>query len=154
MVADLYNAVNVPSVVWIDEEGRIVRPNDAVFVTGTWTRAHGVDHERHLRRIRRWATTGEGAMTAEEAARRQPVPDADHQQARAEFGLAQWLARNGHADRAEAHFARAGELAPHDFTIRRGSLPIRGIDSRGDEFREMVVDWVGKGNPYYELLED
>ena len=28
LVADLYNMVNVPQAVWIDEEGRIVRPTE------------------------------------------------------------------------------------------------------------------------------
>ena len=30
-VAELYDWVNVPSIAWIDEEGRIVRPNDPGF---------------------------------------------------------------------------------------------------------------------------
>jgi peroxiredoxin len=35
-VADLYNIVNVPTALWIDERGRIVRPNDVVFGTDTF----------------------------------------------------------------------------------------------------------------------
>jgi hypothetical protein len=47
-----------------------------------------------------------------------------------------------------------GELAPHDFTIRRGTMPMRGIDSMGPQFREMRQTWVGGGQPYYRPLPD
>ena len=82
------------------------------------------------------------------------VPTALDQQARAEFGLAEWLARHGEAGAAEPHFVRAGELAPHDFTIRRGSMPIRGIDPMGPQFREMIQAWAAGGRPYYRPLPD
>ena len=131
-----------------------MRPNDSVYVSSDYIRAHGIEPEPHLARIRAWVRDGTGALGEEDARRLQPVPDDDHQLARAHFGLAQWLHRNGHAERAEAHFLLAGELAPQDFTIRRGSMPMRGIDAAGPAFREMVTDWVGQGNRYYETLPD
>jgi hypothetical protein len=45
-------------------------------------------------------------------------------------------------------------LAPHDFTIRRGTMPMRGIDSMGPQFREMLQAWVSSGQPYYRPLPD
>ena len=56
--------------------------------------------------------------------------------------------------KAARHFARAGELAPHDFTIRRGTMPMRGIDPMGPQFREMLGAWVKAGNPYYRPLAE
>ena len=55
----------------------------------------------------------------------------------------------GHEGAAEAHFVRAGELAPHDFTIRRGSMPIRGMDPMGADFAPLYAEWVQAGRPYY-----
>jgi hypothetical protein len=49
---------------------------------------------------------------------------------------------------------RAGELAPHDFTIRRGSMPIRGVDPMGPAFFEMYSEWAQAGKPYYQPLEE
>ena len=151
-VADLYDIVNVPTVVWIDESGRVVRPNDVFYATDTYRAMTGIDSAAALERVRAWVRDGVVGLDATDAAELRTVPSAEHQLARAEFGLARWLASRGRSEAAERHFLRAGELAPHDFTIRRGSMPMRGIDPRGPAFIEMVVDWMGAGNTYYKPL--
>jgi hypothetical protein len=151
-LADLYNIVNVPTVLWIDEEGRIVRPNDVAYATDTYRAMTNIDSARALDAVRAWVRDGVSTITRDEAATLQAVPTDEHQLARAEFGLARWLAAQGRTDAAERHFVRAGELAPHDFTIRRGSMPMRGIDPRGPAFIAMVGDWLGRGHSYYTPL--
>ena len=153
-LADLYNVVNVPTVFWIDERGRIVRPNDVAFGADTFRHITGLESARHLGALRAWVR-GEGpALSAEEVRHHQVLPTEADQQARAEFGLGQWLWAQGRMAAAERHFVRGGELAPHDFTIRRGTMPMRGIDSMGPQFREMLQTWVGAGQPYYRPLPD
>jgi hypothetical protein len=154
-LADLYNIVNVPTVFWIDERGRIVRPNDVAFGTDTFKAITGLESARHLGALRAWVKGEAPALPAGVSARDlQPLPTAADQQARAEFGLGEWLFRQGRRDAAARHFLRGGELAPHDFTIRRGTMPMRGVDPMGPEFRAMLQDWVGKGHPYYRPLAD
>ncbi len=153
-VADLYNMVNVPTVVWIDERGRIVRPNDVAFGTDTFRHITGIEAARHLGALRAWVRGEAPVMAAREVRALQPVPSQADQQARAEFGLGRWLAERGRGEAAERHFVRAGELAPHDFTIRRGTMPIRGIDPMGPAFRAMIEEWVGAGKSYYRPLPD
>ena len=154
VVADLYNIVNVPTALWIDERGRIVRPNDVVFGTDTFKHVTELESARPLAAVRAWARGEATGFAASEARALQMLPTALDQQARAEFGLAEWLSRQGRADAAERHFVRAGELAPHDFTIRRGSMPIRGIDPMGPQFREMIQAWGAAGRSYYLPLPD
>jgi hypothetical protein len=153
-VADLYNVVNVPTVVWIDEDGRIVRPNDVFYATDTYRSLTGIDSAAALARVRAWVRDGVVGIDPAAAPDLQSLPTESDQLARAEFGLARFLAMDGRAEAAEPHFRRAGELAPHDFTIRRGSMPMRGIDPRGPAFVEMLGEWIGAGNPYYRPLPE
>jgi hypothetical protein len=153
-LADLYNIVNVPTILWLDERGRIVRPNDVAFGTDTFKHITGLTAATHLGKLRAWVRGEAPAMTGEEARKLQSLPTADDQQARAEFGLGQWLWAAGHQESAERHFLRGGQLAPHDFTIRRGTMPMRGIDSMGPQFRQMLQDWVSGGRSYYRPLSD
>lgn len=152
-VADLYGIVNVPTVIWIDEHGRIVRPNDVAFGSDTFKDLHGIASAPHLDALRAWVKDGRMPLAAEEVRKLQPVPTAEEQLARAEFGLAWYLHQAGRAQAAERHFLRAGELAPHDFTIRRGSLPIRGLDPMGPPFFDMYTEWTQAGHPYYVPLQ-
>ena len=154
VLADLYNVVNVPTVLWIDERGRIVRPNDVVFGTDTFKHITGLESAGRLAALRAWVGGAVAGYAPAQARALQTLPTQADQQARAEFGLAEWLARRGRTEAAERHFVRAGELAPHDFTIRRGSMPIRGLDPMGPKFREMRDAWVGSGQPYYKPLPD
>jgi len=148
-VADLYHVVNVPTVIWIDEAGRIVRPNDTQFGTDTFTAFHGRKSAPFLEAVRRWVREGKGALAAPETRAQQRLPTAETQQARAEFTLAWHLHRAGKTEAAERHFLRAGELSPFDWTIRRGSMPIRDINPMGPEFFKLYEEWKAAGAPAY-----
>jgi hypothetical protein len=150
--ADLYNVVNVPTVLWIDERGRIARPNDVAFGTDTFKHITGLEAARHLAAVRAWVEGRTPPPGAAEIRAQQALPTRADQQARAEFALGQWLYERGRRAAAERHFVRAGELAPHDFTIRRGTMPMRGIDPMGPRFREMHAEWTRAGHPYYRPL--
>jgi hypothetical protein len=154
VIADLYNIVNVPTILWIDERGRIVRPNDVAFGTDTFKHSTGLRAATHLAALRAWVR-GETTVLPEARIRAvQSLPTDDDQRARSEFGLGEWLFNRGRTEAAARHFAKAGELAPHDFTIRRGTMPMRGIDPMGPQFREMLGAWVKAGNPYYRPLAE
>ena len=146
-MAELYHIVNVPTMIWIDEEGRICRPHDAQFGTDIFTEFHGKRSEPYLEMIRAWVKNGDGALSPESVREYQPLPTAASQLARAERALAWHLYRNGREEAANRHFEKAGALAPTDWTIRRGSMPMRGMDSFGDEFFALFEE----GAPVYPM---
>ena len=152
LVADRYRIINVPTVVWIDERGRIVRPNDVVFGSDTLKDMTGIDSAPHMRALRAWVKENTPPLRESQIADCQVLPTLHEQQARAEFSLAWYLHQLGKTVAAERHFVRAGELAPHDFTIRRGSMPIRGLDPMGAAFADLYSEWVQAGRPYYRPI--
>jgi hypothetical protein len=154
LVADLYGFVNVPTAVWIDEAGRIVRPNDVVFGTDTFTHITGLTSAKHLQALQAWVAGEPVAMAPERVRELLPRVTPADQEARAEFGLGEWLHRTGRLEAAARHFERGGDLAPHDFTIRRGTMPMRGLDPMGPAFRAMREAWQKAGHPYYRPLPD
>ncbi len=154
LVADLYNMVNVPTILWIDEDGKIVRPNDVAYGDNTWQEVTGLDADVHKANLRNWVSSGEVPFPLERIQALQSLPTPEHQEARAEFALAQYLWTEGKMEAANKHFERAGELAPHDFTIRRGSMPMRDLDPMGEKFFEMIQEWTGAGNDWYHPLPE
>ena len=77
--------VNVPTILWIDEEGRIARPNDVTFGSNQFQEMTGIDSERHLERLRAWVRGRGAAMTREEVRAQQSAPTEAEQLARTEF---------------------------------------------------------------------
>jgi hypothetical protein len=127
-----------------------VRPNDVAFGSELFKELTGFDSTSYLEAVRAWVRDGVVPFDRRETQRRQMLPSGDEQLARAEFGLAWHLHKTGRRAAAVRHFERAGQLSPDDFTIRRGSMPIRGIDPMASpEFFELYQEWTARGRPYY-----
>ena len=52
LVTQLYNMVNVPTAVWINEKGMIVRPNEVAYVDNRYKAMHQIDAGPYLDAIR------------------------------------------------------------------------------------------------------
>ncbi len=148
-LGELYNMVNVPTVVWIDEAGRIARPNDVAFTTEKGGRYANVSTDEQMALLRSWVLDELPPPLDDEIRRRIKRPSAEARLARAHFGLGWWLHQAGRLDAAQCQFQMGAELAPGDFMIRRGTMPLRGSDSFGPEFVEMVTAWLALGHTYY-----
>jgi hypothetical protein len=92
--------------------------------------------------IRAWVRSGVGAMTPDEVRKHQTPPSEEAQLSRVERALAWHFHQSGREEAAARHFDRAAELAPMDWTIRRGSMPIRGQDPFGPDFFALAEEGV------------
>lgn len=142
-VSDVFGIVNVPSTVWLDEQGRVVKPPTIAPGDDRFQEFTQLDAQAHHAALRAWASGGDAPT---------PPPTEDTvgvRTARAERRLAAWLHRNGQVEAAERHFARAVELAPLDFSIRRASMRSRGQDPFGTDFAHLWQEWSDAGRPGY-----
>lgn len=146
--AERWGIVNVPSTVWFDASGAMVRPPNIAPGDDRFRDFSGIDSSVHHDQLRSWVRDDEPPDPAWMQRFAQPRA-ADAGLARAHRRIAAHLHRAGRDEAAAPHFARAAELAPHDWTIRRGSMPLTGGDPFGDEFFAFVQEWVDAGRPSY-----
>jgi hypothetical protein len=168
-LADLYNLVNVPQALWIDEKGRIVRPPGTAGSTDsframdrkTFAMPDAVIAERnrikalYFDAVRDWALRGTASVNAldeSRAAARLSLPDAAIAEAHARFRLGQHLLRHGQAEEAKAQMAEATRLHPDSWAMWRQAAAKneRGL-AAGPEFWARV-DALGP-RPYYAPVD-
>jgi len=136
LTAELYNLVNVPQAVWIDEAGRMVRPPETAGSTDgframdrkNFTMPQAALEERqrvktaYLDAVRDWAVHGASslyALDAKAVMARLIVPDAVIAEAHAHFRLGRALLRDGQTTEAAAEFAEATRLHPDSWAMWR-----------------------------------
>lgn len=151
-LSELYNLVNVPQAVWIDEDGRIVRPPETAGVYESFrsmdlaTRSIPEDEaakskrarELYLEALRDWVANGPASrfvLDAGSAQARLPQTTPQIVQAHAHFRLGQHLQGLGREDEAQRQFAEASRLHPDSWAIWRQAAAKNEIGlAAGPEF--------------------
>ncbi len=170
IVAELYDMVNVPTAVWIDERGRIVRPSEAAGSTDAFRK---MDHTNfsippdalaelqakraaYLDALRDWVAKGSAskyALSEDEVLRRMHTPDDANARAAANFRLGQFLFAEGHSGAAQKYFEAAKRLRPESWNYKRQAWALEDpMKAGGPEFWA-AVDALGDGK-YYPPIED
>jgi len=179
----LFGVVNVPSGVWIDEDGVIARPPGPAWPGKAVFREHlqglelpedtdpyvhralavtaqlRIRPERYLEAVRDWVANGSDsafALTSDEVlAASRPRP-AEHSLAAAHFELGQHLHRAGFPDDAVPHFREAHRLQPDNWTYKRQAWSFADPLQRPNDVYE--GDWAGdvekSGPENYYVLPD
>lgn len=157
VLSSLYNMVNVPQAVWIDETGRIVRPTETggsldilrefdfdagAFAPEATERATAVK-SAYMAAVEDWAVNGsESRFVFDSEGARQHVPQMTEEMAlaHANFQLGQYLVRHGREGEAAALFTEARRLHPDSWNIFRETTERmdNGI-AAGEEFWGKVM---------------
>jgi hypothetical protein len=144
--------VNVPTAVWIDERGRIVRPNEVAFIDDRFKSFTGMDAAPYIDAIRDWAANGAKsiyALSENELKARLKPPGDDRSRADAEFALAEYLYKHGKGVDAIPHFKEAQRLAPDNWNYKRQAWALSDAErDYSTNFKKEVQKLNGK--PYYE----
>jgi peroxiredoxin len=152
VVSSRYGFINVPTVIWIDESGKIARPPRVEHGSNQYAFVHKLDCEPHMQALKRWIVTGETDFSAQQTTEQIVLPTFAEQQARAEHALAWYLYQHGQIDASKDHWEKAIALSPNDWTIRRGSMWLRGEDPFGNDFFQVWDEWEKSGKPDYITL--
>jgi peroxiredoxin len=145
VTAERYGITNVPSVVWVDEDDNVVKPPTIAPGDDQFVEFTRIDSEQHHEALRRWVREGVLPEVPEPPER----TDAE-QLALAERRVAAHLQRAGDTQGAQRHLAAAQELAPWDWTVRRGGIAMTGGDPfLGEEFTSFWEEWDAAGRPGY-----
>jgi len=165
VIAELYGMVNVPQAVWINEQGRIVRPAESAGASDgfrtmdrtTWQMAPEVAVEgkkiraRYVDAIRDWVAKGDTSqyvLSPEEARKRLRGSTTNDALAAANFRLGQYLFAHGYQQDARRYFLEAKRLRPDSWNFIRQELELQGVgNASGPEFWAQV-DALGK-QAYY-----
>jgi hypothetical protein len=176
LIDELLGIVNVPSGVWIDERGTIVRPPETAYprrpsfldrspkpddpphVVARLQAVRGlrIEADRYMAALRAWVVSGEHALPSDEVVRRARARSFDQATAAAHFEIAQHLVRTGRAAAAVPHFRAAHRLHPDNWTYKRQAWSLADPTQGPTDLYE--GDWlsdvqkVGPEN-YYPPLE-
>lgn len=170
IVAELFDMVNVPNAVWIDETGKIVRPSEPAGSSDGFRKMDRTNfsvppdalaemqakREAYLNAIRDWVDKGPAskfALSGKELERRMHTPSDAHVRAAANFRLGEYLAENGHKDAAQKYFEEAKRLRPESWNYKRQAWALEDpMKAGGPEFWA-AVDALGD-RKYYPTSDD
>jgi hypothetical protein len=168
-VADLFNMVNVPQSVWIDEQGKIVRPTETAGSHDAWRSMNREDmsmpeessaiaakaQETYVNAVRDWAVNGTDSkhvFSPAEARAHLKLPSENVALANANFRLGRYLHSIGKTEEAEAFLKTASDLRPESWNIYRQAMNLKALGPMGlaaDEGFFERVDALGSKR-YYE----
>lgn len=169
VVAELYNMVNVPQAVWINEDGIIVRPTETAATADAFRRMDRTTgrlpeedlavlrarRNHYLAALRDWVEHGDASrfvLDGEEARQRTKAPSPEHALATAWFRLGEALAARGRTADARAAFDEALRLRPESWAFRRQAWNLEHeLKAGGSEFWA-AVEALGD-RPYYEPFD-
>jgi peroxiredoxin len=149
LVTELYHLVNVPSGIWVDEEGQVVRINEGTYTGITKIGSSTTDY---LPLVRDWAAKGSQSpyiWPAQEMAKRIRKPSSDEALADPTFKLGVYFVGRDEA-LARTYWERAQALAPDNWNYHRQEwIETEGIV--GPKYRAKR-DALGD-KPYYAPLD-
>ena len=165
LVGGLYGMVNVPSAVWIDEDGVMVRPPESAGTNDAFRQMDRQDFSLpaeaaaslaaqragYVEALRDWAYKGAASLFALDGAevrrRLEPAND-DAALAAANATMGDHLCRMGLEETAQRYFAEATRLQPENWSYRRQAWNLEHpLKSGGPEFWA-AVDALGEEHYY------
>lgn len=121
-ISSLYHMVNVPMGVWINEEGRMVRPVEVAYSHKVQFDRIKVDGDSYVKGLRDWIEKGDKskyALSPKELRERTAAPDSKGLLADANFKLGVYFHEQGKKALAKKYWQEAERLNPDSWNYHR-----------------------------------
>lgn len=156
-VSSLYGMVNVPTGVWIDEQGRIVRPLETAYTSRQTLNIPGgksitTEGDRYVEALRDWVANGASSkyvLSGEQIRAALRGPTDDEKQADSSFRLAVFLHDRGRGDLAAKWFQNAQKLNPESWNYHRQEWSFTPAEAGG----KWLKKFQSQDKPYYDPLK-
>lgn len=151
-VTSLYNLVNVPSGILVDEEGRVRRIDDGAYSESNQITSDVIGANDYTPIVRDWVANGEASQylwSREEMVGRIRRRTPDEALAEPTFKLGLYFQRQGDPTLARTYWERAQALSPDSWNFHRQDWNLtEGL--AGPKFQEKLD---ALGQPFYEPLD-
>ena len=153
-ISSLYNLVNVPAAVWIDETGKIVRINEGAYAESHKLGSIEFGTDDYAPAVRDWVKNGADSKYVWDVERvsskiRQRTPD--EAMGEPAFKLANYFFKQDDLERANLYWDKAQELHPDSWNFHRQDWSFLKPEETNRNWTRKVGTLGDK--PYYAPLE-
>ena len=148
-ISSLYNLVNVPSAVWIDESGKVIRIDEGAYAETHKMGGFEFGRSDYAPMVRDWVKNGSNSEYAKGNAIPNLVRTSNENLAEANFKLGVYFFKLGNMEKADNYWVAAEKLNPDSWNFHRQDwsfTPEEAGVNWGKKFQEL------KGKPYYRPI--
>lgn len=152
-VSSLYQIINVPSGIWVDEQGRIVRPAEVSYSKQQKIMGQLIGDNRYAQGVRDWVEKGPSSafvLPPETLSKKLQARPRDLRLADAHFKLGVYFFEHDQREQAASHWQQSQKLNPDSWNYHRQEWSF-------DKSKEMA-NWLAKvrklgDRPYYDPVD-
>ncbi len=152
-VSTLYHMINVPTGVWIDEQGQIVRPPEVAYSKEQKVLGQTIGSNRYVEGLYDWVENGADSkfvVPVEKLTEQFASVDPKLQLADTHFKLAVYYHEQGDEEAAAEHWQQAQNLNPESWNYHRQQwsfTPKTAMKNWFEKFKAL------DGKPYYAPID-
>jgi len=149
-ISSLYNLVNVPSAVWIDETGKVIRIDENAYAEVHKGEGFSFGRSDYVPMVKDWVANGNQSQFAKGNAIPDLIRSNEQHLADANFKLGVYFFKQGDMDSADKYWVAAEKLNPDSWNYHRQDWSFTP--------EQAGANWVKKfgeleGKPYYRPID-
>ena len=146
----MFNLGNVPSAVWIDEEGYVRRIDEGTYATMHKMGDFEFGREDYAPMVADWVRNGANVDPVGEFSQSLEPRSSDESMAEAAFALASFFKTDGNGEKADKYWAMAQRLNPDSWNYHRQDWSFTPEEA-GSNWQRKVMTLGDK--PYYRPID-